>query len=221
MRSFSDRKSEMARPQTRAAWAESFQPVLAELRQELWGCPPEQVAAAAGADWQPDTRELRLLFLEEEIRIPWSDLVACPVRATAPCPANLQGLFLYYLAKADGTPLAERWISFRELPDGWLYHQAFHGYTGQVLVQALGNDVSPLVQAAAAAGGKQESFGDVGYRFDILPRVRLAVVYWLGDEEFPPRAQVLFDEAAGHYLPIDGLAMLGSHLIRCLLRGRS
>ena len=76
----------------------------------------------------------------------------------------------------------------------------------------------PLPAAAETVGGVKIDVGDCGYAFQVLPRVQLAIVYWLGDEEFPPQAQVLFDAAASHYLPVDGLALLGSDLVRRLLK---
>lgn len=179
---------------------------------------PEQLALTSGAVWQADTEELRLSCLSETFRIPWPALIAYPAVGHEPCGADLQGLLLYYLATADGTPAANRWIAFRELPDGWLYHQAFQGYTGRRLVQAVGSDVDAFTWAVRSLGGRPIEVGDAGYAFDALPHVPLAVVYWRGDDEFPPQAQVLFDAAAMHYLPTDGLAMLGQRLIHRLLK---
>lgn len=212
-----ERNRNLTKPAGRAAWNESFGPVLAELRDALRRSQPEQVAFLSGSAWDAQASELRLDWLGTGYRIPWPDLVAYPADGGDACPANVQGLFLYYLATADGCPPADTWVAFRDLPDGWLYHQAFQGYTGQVLVQALGNDVDALATATRALGGEALAVSDCGYAFQVLPRVRLAVVYWQGDEEFEPRAQVLFDAAAGHYLPIDGLALLGSDLVRRLL----
>jgi hypothetical protein len=48
--------------------------------------------------------------------------------------------------------------------------------------------------------------------------VPLAVVYWYGDDEFPPNASVLFDASAGHYLSTDGLAVLGRELCSKIIR---
>ena len=56
-----------------------------------------------------------------------------------------------------------------------------------------------------------------GFAFRVLPAVALALVYWRGDDEFAPEARVLFDAAAPHYLSTDGLAILGSHLVRQVL----
>ncbi len=57
------------------------------------------------------------------------------------------------------------------------------------------------------------AIGDAGYVFQVLPRLKLAVIMWAGDDEFPAQAQVLFQESAPHYLMTDGLAIVGSLLI--------
>jgi hypothetical protein len=206
-----------AAAQGRAAWNESFAPVLSELRDVLGRRTPARIAALTGVDWDENAGAFHLNWLQTPYRITWPELVAYPAQSAAPCPANTQGLFLYYLATADGTPAAQRWIAFRELPDGWLYQQAFQGYTGHVLAQSVGDDVAALAAACAALDGAALDLGDCGYAFQVLPGVALALVYWRGDDEFEPEARVLFDAAAPHYLSTDGLAILGSHLVRQVL----
>jgi hypothetical protein len=67
-------------------------------------------------------------------------------------------------------------------------------------------------------GGESFDIGDAAYSFRALPQLPMAVVWWAGDEEFPAKASVLFDEAASHYLPTDGLAILGRMLCRKLAK---
>jgi hypothetical protein len=212
-----DRNPQFSRPATQEVWQASFQPVLADLRLALQSRPPRQIAELAGAQWVDAASEFRMCWLDRCYRIAWPELLVYPVDSIAPAMANVQGLLLYYLDRADGTSRAEQWVSFRELPDGWLYHQAFQGYTGDRLVQALGNNLSDFVRRCRAVGGVSTDVGDAGYEFRVLPSVWLAVIYWAGDDEFPARAYALFDAAAGNYLSTDGLAILGSHLVSQLL----
>jgi len=128
------------------------------------------------------------------------------------CSPGLCFLFLHYLHTADGTPPADRWISYRELPDGMFYSQAFQGYSGARLVQTFDNELGRFKEAATEAGAEELSLGDAAFMFQALPRLPLGVVYWLGDEEFAPYANVLFDASASHYLSTDGLAVLGREL---------
>ena len=195
-----DRNPQLQKPGGRAAWAETLAGALDEIRARLRQRPPQEIADLAGFSWAPGEKQLGACHFDRPYQITWPELVAFPWDSDVPCDVELQGVFLYYMALGDGAPVAHSWLNFRELPQGWLYHQAFQSYTGDALAQAIGNDRGELRQIALACGGEP-----------------LALIYWLGDDEFPPRAYVLFEEAACHYLPIDGCAALGRRLISRLL----
>jgi hypothetical protein len=128
-------------------------------------------------------------------------------------------MLLYYLHTADGSPLADRWIGFRELPDGGFYHQAFQGYSGNQIAKVFGDEPEAFALAAKVIGGQSlPALAPHAYFFHPLPRIRLAATLWPGDDEFPAKASVLFDAACGHYMPIDGLAILGSGLSKRLIK---
>lgn len=128
-------------------------------------------------------------------------------------PAIIQSLILTYLSTADGTPPADRWVGFRELPNGLFYAPAFQGYTGDELIRQLTGEVAAFKRASEKIEGVALPIGDAGYAFQVLPRLKLAAVMWSGDDEFPAQAQVLFQANAPHYLVTDGLAIAGSLLI--------
>jgi hypothetical protein len=161
--------------------------------------------------------ELALAVFDAPVLIAAPDFRVLDGRTREPTPVNTEALILYHLCTTDGAPLTGRWVSFRELPDGGFYHQAFQGYTGHRIATHFGNDLARIRKAAQRAGGDQESVGDAGYRFAGLPRVPMALVYWLGEDPFPPAAHILFDASAGHHLPVDACALLGSALTRRLI----
>ncbi len=127
-------------------------------------------------------------------------------------------ILLHYLLTADGTPLASKWIAFRNLPGGLGYDAAFHGRASQRLVRSFGSDIVGFQSAARDLGGESLSFGDASFAFRLLPRVWLAVVLHLADDEFPASANVLFDGAVDHYLPTEDLAVLGGMLAGRLVK---
>lgn len=197
-------------------WRESLEPKIRGLREELRRSSATALAERAGAEWDGERLKLALLGKNYEIFHP--ELVVRFADGGEPCPEELQALLLDYLRLADGTQPEGRWLSYRELPHGQFYFHAFQGYAERPLVQEIGNDIDGLKRAARGMGGDPIEFGDCGFAFSVLPRVRLAVVYWGGDEELPPTASVLFDEAAGRYLPVDGLAQLGRMLTSWLAK---
>jgi hypothetical protein len=128
-------------------------------------------------------------------------------------------MLLYYLVTADGAPMSDRWISFRELPDGAFYHQAFQGYSGNVIARTFSDEMEAFDRAARELKGAAiPALAPLAFAFQPLPRVRIACALWPGDDEFPTRASVLFDAAASHYMPTDGLALLGAGLARRLMK---
>ena len=127
-------------------------------------------------------------------------------------------LLLDYVARANGRRPTGRLLGFRELPGGAFYEKAFRGYTADALIRGLANGEGGLRAAATRLGGAPISMGDAAFTFRVLPHVILAVVWWNGDEEFPARTSILFDENAAQALPIDGLATLGRLLCREILR---
>ena len=179
---------------------------------------PQNLAFLSGAEYRGnETGEFHLPLFARPISVSYPDFTAFDAQSGESLSITTQALLLYYLNTADGTPLDGSWVSFAELPDGRFYNQAFQGYTGQELVRHFGNDLSALAQAARKLDGMKLGFGDAAFTFHILPRVSLAVVYHLGDEDFPATCQILFDASVSHYLPTDVCAILGSMLTRKLI----
>jgi hypothetical protein len=127
-------------------------------------------------------------------------------------------LLLHYLITADGTPTRDRWISFRNLPGGLGYDAAFQQRANLRLSHTFETNRVAFETAARALAGERLSFGDASFLFRLLPRVWLAVVLNLADEEFPADANILFDAAVSHYLPTEDLAVLGGMLASRLVK---
>ncbi len=206
---------------TEKKWLEYSLPVMEGLRDELAAQDPVVLAARTGTTFQPSNHDLghfEVLYLGRTYHLSYPGFEARDSETEEECWPGLRFLFLHYFHKATGTPLAHRWIAYRELPDGMFYFHAFQGYTGTRLVKTFANDLERFKEAASKVGGEAISHGDAGFLFWPLPRVPMAVLYWQGDDEFPPNANVLFDASAGHYLSTDGLAVLGRELCSKIIR---
>jgi hypothetical protein len=187
-------------------------PVVKEAQAKLRTTDRAVVAERSGAAIDQDGN-LRVKFLHREYVIDHAEWTVQRADDAAVPPSIMQSLILTYLYMSDGTPPVDRWLGFRELPDGLFYAQAFQGYTGAALVRDLNGDVAVFRQASEKLQGEALAIGDAGYAFQVLPRMKLAIVMWVGDDEFPAQAQVLFQESAPHYLVTEGLAIVGSLLI--------
>lgn len=195
-------------------------PALDKALRELRSLDLYQVAARAGATVVQAEQgpALALPYYGRELVLAWpSGEVLAAARPLFPA-AHL--VLLHYLICADGTPLADRWLSFRELPDGRVYDAAFRKRACLPLVARFGVRPEALEAAAQALGGQRLTFGDSSFMFQVLPRVRAAVVVYAGDDEFPADANMLFDASLRHYLPIEDVAVLGGLLAAELVRAK-
>jgi hypothetical protein len=199
---------------TRAKWAESLEPLVAQAREELRRRDRRAIADCSGAEFVESasgTGQFKLHFFGRAYVISWPELVVSDPAGQS-CANPTQAALLQYLMLADGTSLADHWVSLRELPNGAFYEQAFQGYSGNLVARAFKSDIQTLRQAALKLGGESLPLGDAAFRFWALPRIPLAIVYWSGGDEFPSSAKVLFDASAGHYSHLEMLAHLGSML---------
>ena len=191
---------------------------LEKAKQDLRGRDPMMAAALSGAKYEKLTASrgrFRLKFWEEEYIIGYPEASVCEKSGQEPS-IFIQILILHYLINADGTPSADKWISFRELPGGLGFDPAFQQHASQPLARAFGHDAEGFVKAAEALGGEHLNFGSASFLFRVFPRQWVAVVLDLADEEFPAWVNILFDGAASHYLPTEDWVVVGELLSRRL-----
>ena len=187
------------------------------LRAGLRSQALERVAYLCGG--QAGESQIDFNYWYQPVQIDWETLEGRDPHSLTALPVFDQALLLYYLHTANGASLADRWASFRELPGGGFYHQAFQGYSGDLVAKAFSSTPSDYSAACQRAGGFALSgLSEFAFAFQPLPKIRLAAVLWPGDEDFPTKAGILFDAASTNYLPIDGLALIGSRLAKRILR---
>ena len=204
---------------------ETYGPALEKALRELRHLVPGRAAAHAAVTYQADQAEepeagghFQIPFFGRLYEVAWPGGQAARAADGQAADIPTRILLLHYLLQADGTPLADRWIAFRNLPGGLGYDAAFQGRTARRLIPVFGQDGAAFEAAARALGGEPLTFGDRSFLFRLLPRVWLAVVLYLADDEFPANVNVLFDAAVSHYLPTEDLAVLGGMLAGRLIR---
>jgi hypothetical protein len=212
----SDMKNAM--DQSQSAWKESMLRSMDSLRDSILTKNSQQICILSNADYEDG--KIHLKYWGDILVVDWPSL---EMRGPSGKPTSTfdRAMLLYYLHTADGTDMADRWIGFRELPNGGFYNRAFQGYSGDRLARIFDESLEDFIQAATNLGGERlTSLANYAFAFLPLPRIRIAAVLWPGDDEFPTKASVLFDASSSHYLPTDGLALLGSGLVSRLEKSR-
>ncbi len=200
---------------------ETYGPALEKAVCDLQSLDPWLVALRSDTQYTRLTdasSQIEVRFWGKDYVVRYPEITVEEAEAGQEPPIAIKILILHYLINADGIPLADSWIAFRELPDGRVYDAAFHRRANLRLAQTFGSDLEGFVAAAKSLGGARLNYGDASFLFPMFPRLRLAAVLYLADEEFSASANVLFDAAASHYLPTEDLAVLGGMLAGRLIK---
>jgi Domain of unknown function (DUF3786) len=196
-----------------------FQIALDRARADWAAADPLVCCALAGCTYSKEGVVMPFFGVIHTVTHPSGEVTAHRGTASKAAHSSIAIVLLHYLLTADGTGPADRWVAFRELPDGLFYAQAFAGHAEELLAQRYSADLEAFQRAASASGGMQLDLADASFRFQALPRLAVAVLLWCGDEEFPGQARILFDASAGHYLPTEDLSGIGDWLAHRMARG--
>lgn len=112
---------------------------------------------------------------------------------------------------ADAKPISETFklVSFRQLPGGHAYYNAFLRRSVNSVQKVFGSKPERLVEAAKLLGGSKADYGDFSVKIYSLPLVPVTVVLWTENGEFESSANILFDSSVGYYLSTEQVAMIG------------
>lgn len=190
---------------------------VSELREELRNRSIQSLIETTDCVFNEDENRFEFQYWHQPIYLTIPNFVCFHSADQSPLRVIHQALILYYFYFADGEALANKWISFSEIPDGRFYNQAYQGYTGKLITQHFQDDVEKLNRAVQRTHGVPIPFADHSFRYQVLPRLPLLLVYWQGDEDFPPNYQILFDANVLHYIPIDACAIAGKLLTSKLI----
>ena len=194
-----------------------------EIRASLRAKNPDSLANRTGSIYTPkgqDSGEFKLAYWSRDVIVRFPEFSGVYTDNDTPVNTFDMTMLAYYFDICDGQPMLGEWIAFNQIPGGLLYAQAFQGYSGDVLAKSFGNDAEAFQRANERLGGRREFFGNLAYSYQVLPRVPVMVVCWLGDEDFPPSYRMLFDANAHHHLVTDAYAILGSQLTRKLIKNK-
>ncbi|MDR3364300.1 MAG: DUF3786 domain-containing protein [Clostridiales Family XIII bacterium] len=130
-------------------------------------------------------------------------------------------LLLRYLIGGRYVPYGGKRLSYAEMPWGNVYLSQFKGRVVSRLAREFGKDPASLARAARSVPGlRHELLGgcDAGVRFEFLDNLYMSILLWEGDEEFPPSAQVLFDDNFRYAFTAEDMAVVGDVAIGTLKR---
>ena len=110
---------------------------------------------------------------------------------------------LWYLLKATAARPAGRLVKPAGLPGGDIFLKGSHVLPLDALAVKYATLPEAFLDAGAALGGIPAAYGTAAVVLSPLPKVPVTILLWTSDDEFPARADLLFDATCTAHLPLD------------------
>lgn len=196
-----------------------YDTALRAVRDELQGADIRTRCSVLGIDYEEQENMLVFTAFGEAVALDTGTLELFLQESAVPADVRVQILVLRYLACDFSLKISGKLISYRELPGGSFYMGPFRGRTVVPLVKRIGNDVQELRRRMERFSWRDIGTGDFGAALHLLGALEMVLIYRAGDEEFPPDADILFDESVKRVYSAEDIAVMSALMCGKLIHG--
>ncbi len=168
----------------------------------------------------PENNALKLRVFGRDMILGSSDLNLIIKENKKPAKLRDNILILHYLL--NDRPIhpnkgIEKQITFRQFSGGQFYWQPFLSRTAVPLIKRIGNDLDLLKKNLGRFDWEEVNSGDLGAKIHTIGELYITLIYHRGDDEFPPAADILFDECIKDVFSTEDASVLASRICIGLL----
>ena len=177
------------------------------LFNEISGKNFSDVAGGIGASYAKGSLKIRYMG---------KDVVVTPSAFNEELTVEDKLLILMYIKNAGRSPLAGRWVAFRDLKDGLIRAESFHEACEQSLAAVFGRDPDGFLKKLYALDARDVPGFSAKHSLVMhpLPKIPFLILLWPGDDEFEPDCKILFDSTVTEFIDVEALLYLGIALVR-------
>lgn len=119
---------------------------------------------------------------------------------------------LFYYA-SEHPKASGKMVLFREVKRVYPFEQAYRKTILNRMEECFAGRVDDLKTACEKLGGTALPQGDAGYLIPVYPFLNIAVLFWDGDDEFPSKANMLFDSNVTDFMHEENVVGIASDLL--------
>ncbi len=172
--------------------------------RELGDKNPVDVCSGALCSYDADKCVYTVTIWGDDYLISPHEHAVKRVTNNMPAPGDILNFFIvHYLLHSKESEIQNEWISEKQIPGGDLFFNVSHEIPTSLISDKYGNDIEGFKRKCEELQGIPLDMADASYRFNITPRIPVAVLFWDGDEDFPPESKMLFDKSIAGLLAPD------------------
>lgn len=165
---------------------------------------PKDVCRRAICGYDDSNGCYRLSVWGDEYRIfPTQSKISCMAKNSHGIHDYFYLFMIHYLLQSKETELSSEWISEKDIPGGTTFFRGPHEIPTKLISLRFDNNIEAFKARCEQLHGIPLTMADAAFRFRITPRIPVAVLYWIGDEDFPAESKILYDRTIADHLASD------------------
>ena len=178
--------------------------------QELAQRDPEDICRRASCGYNAEKEMYELVVWGDEYQIfPNQRMIRGTGNGTQRLHDYFKLFIIHYLLGSKNTQTSNEWISEKDSPGGTTFFRGPHEIPTKLISNRFNNNIIEFKERCAQLYGTPLDMADAAYRFQITPRIPVAVLYWTGDDDFPAESKILYDRTVPDHLASDIIYALG------------
>lgn len=172
--------------------------------KELEKIDPDKICQNKNCQYNKDTKTYSIDIWGYQCQITWYNKTITAIDQHGATPHDYFYLFIiYYLLIEKTVTIQNQWISEKDLPGGPTFFRGPHLLPTEHISDKFQNNLTLFEQRCLTLGGKKKEMGDAAYQFKITKDIPITLIYWIGDEAFPPEAKILYDRSIEKLCSLD------------------
>lgn len=176
---------------------------------------PAEMAARCALPYDGAAHTITMNLLGQEFAVTHPDFT---IVGPTPLTNAERILFLRYLLDGRYSLPGGQYLTYREFPWGEVYLQQFTGRCIKRFAFSYGSKPDLLRAVMEKMPAKPLSRSDAGYEVTLVNGLTIQFLLWLGDDEFPPNAQILFSDNFRYAFTAEDMANIGDIVLNRMKR---
>ena len=165
---------------------------------------PTDVCRRAGCTYDAANGVYAVAVWDDIYRIrPRQRTITSTGRHDQPVHDYLRLFAIHYLLHAHAIDPVGTWISAKDMAGGPTFFRGPHTLPTDLIASRFKNDIAAFKAICRGVQGVPLDMADAACRLTLAPRIPVALLYWLGDDDFPARVSMLFDATVTRHLALD------------------
>ena len=155
---------------------------------------PLEISVRCNTQYDEDKKEFRLILMGDVITVKHPEGIFYDAQGNVITDYSVMILLLRYLCENSYVRSSGNLLHYTQIPWGEVYFKNFEGRCIKRLAFGFGYDLEKFSAAMQKIPSEKMDMGDCAYSFEFLGGLKMVFILWGQDEEFPPSAQILFED---------------------------